>query len=176
MFRPLEPVATPLTAGAKAGMYSCLVVAVVQLNCCGVASPHDYRYSAWFNHSRPASLVYVPASCCFDSESPGGATTETPVSSGGRVSGAAAASRRVMADTQCQLEAILYPLHPSYSSANRKPYTLKTQVSYRNLSIHSDLQTHPGRASDNRMTLTCCLLYTSPSPRDRQKSRMPSSA
>ena len=23
---------------------------------------------------------------------------------------------------------------------------------------------------------TCCLLYTSPSPRDRQKSRMPSSA
>ena len=25
-------------------------------------------------------------------------------------------------------------------------------------------------------TLDCCLLYTSPSPRDRQKSRMPSSA
>ena len=25
-------------------------------------------------------------------------------------------------------------------------------------------------------TLGCCLLYTSPSPRDRQKSRMPSSA
>ena len=25
-------------------------------------------------------------------------------------------------------------------------------------------------------TITCCLLYTSPSPRDRQKSRMPSSA
>ena len=25
-------------------------------------------------------------------------------------------------------------------------------------------------------TLNCCLLYTSPSPRDRQKSRMPSSA
>ena len=25
-------------------------------------------------------------------------------------------------------------------------------------------------------TLTACLLYTSPSPRDRQKSRMPSSA
>ena len=24
--------------------------------------------------------------------------------------------------------------------------------------------------------LSCCLLYTSPSPRDRQKSRMPSSA
>ena len=25
-------------------------------------------------------------------------------------------------------------------------------------------------------TMLCCLLYTSPSPRDRQKSRMPSSA
>ena len=25
-------------------------------------------------------------------------------------------------------------------------------------------------------TFDCCLLYTSPSPRDRQKSRMPSSA
>ena len=24
--------------------------------------------------------------------------------------------------------------------------------------------------------LSCCLLYTSPSPRDRQKTRMPSSA
>ena len=29
---------------------------------------------------------------------------------------------------------------------------------------------HPGRSFNN------CLLYTSPSPRDRQKSRMPSSA
>ena len=32
-------------------------------------------------------------------------------------------------------------------------------------------------AYDNSFTSsTCCLLYTSPSPRDRQKSRMPSSA
>ena len=30
---------------------------------------------------------------------------------------------------------------------------------------------------DKRITLiTCCLLYTSPSPRDRTRSRMPSSA
>ena len=29
---------------------------------------------------------------------------------------------------------------------------------------------------DNRQRLKDCLLYTSPSPRDRQKSRMPSSA
>ena len=30
--------------------------------------------------------------------------------------------------------------------------------------------------TDTVTTLTGCLLYTSPSPRDRQKSRMPSSA
>ena len=29
---------------------------------------------------------------------------------------------------------------------------------------------------DREHQLLCCLLYTSPSPRDRQKSRMPSSA
>ena len=33
-----------------------------------------------------------------------------------------------------------------------------------------------GRASYKGGTLKACLLYTSPSPRDRQKSRMPSSA
>ena len=30
--------------------------------------------------------------------------------------------------------------------------------------------------STNKGSITSCLLYTSPSPRDRQKSRMPSSA
>ena len=32
------------------------------------------------------------------------------------------------------------------------------------------------RAARQKVTLNNCLLYTSPSPRDRQKSRMPSSA
>ena len=32
------------------------------------------------------------------------------------------------------------------------------------------------RETDARAILKGCLLYTSPSPRDRQKSRMPSSA
>ena len=39
---------------------------------------------------------------------------------------------------------------------------------------------NPGRRiqlrNENYETITTCLLYTSPSPRDRQKSRMPSSA
>ena len=34
-------------------------------------------------------------------------------------------------------------------------------------------QSNPGRVVSSRES---CLLYTSPSPRDRQKSRMPSSA
>ena len=33
-----------------------------------------------------------------------------------------------------------------------------------------------GKAKNLRKRLSSCLLYTSPSPRDRQKSRMPSSA
>ena len=102
----------------------------LQLNCCGAASPHDYRYSSWFNHSRPANIVFVPASCCLDSQSHGGATStpEPPGGAGRTQRPVSADSRRVIADTQCQLEAILFPLHPSYSSTNRKPYTLKTQV------------------------------------------------
>ena len=34
----------------------------------------------------------------------------------------------------------------------------------------------PQTRPDNWQTIAACLLYTSPSPRDRQKSRMPSSA
>ena len=33
-----------------------------------------------------------------------------------------------------------------------------------------------GAMTATEMVIYCCLLYTSPSPRDRQKSRMPSSA
>ena len=40
-----------------------------------------------------------------------------------------------------------------------------------NLSIHKFLAGHLG--GDQQL---CCLLYTSPSPRDRTRSRMPSSA
>ena len=38
---------------------------------------------------------------------------------------------------------------------------------------------HAGRSRNDQVLVAlrlCCLLYTSPSPRDRQKSRMPSSA
>ena len=35
---------------------------------------------------------------------------------------------------------------------------------------------YPGKISVEQTSSETCLLYTSPSPRDRQKSRMPSSA
>ena len=43
---------------------------------------------------------------------------------------------------------------------------------------HSLINDALGKCFDreNPVTLYACLLYTSPSPRDRQKSRMPSSA
>ena len=44
-----------------------------------------------------------------------------------------------------------------------------------NLTGEAVLQVAPGR-SLTAVTPNGCLLYTSPSPRDRQKSRMPSSA
>ena len=43
-----------------------------------------------------------------------------------------------------------------------------TKLPLENVSIYND--------KDNSITNKDCLLYTSPSPRDRQKSRMPSSA
>ena len=41
---------------------------------------------------------------------------------------------------------------------------------------YSDLNFKDGMILKNGGRLVNCLLYTSPSPRDRQKSRMPSSA
>ena len=40
----------------------------------------------------------------------------------------------------------------------------------------ADVEAVVGRATDRFGRLDVCLLYTSPSPRDRQKTRMPSSA
>ena len=42
--------------------------------------------------------------------------------------------------------------------------------------VHAALMAEDAGASNVTCHLRDCLLYTSPSPRDRQKSRMPSSA
>ena len=66
------------------------------------------------------------------------------------------------------------------SSLNSMPLSLPdgTRLSidkFGGVSVYGP-QKHPNSVSDTDDIFNCCLLYTSPSPRDRQKSRMPSSA
>ena len=53
-----------------------------------------------------------------------------------------------------------------------------TGVSSSQVEMSSGLQFYDGMTTDEiqKILIKSCLLYTSPSPRDRQKSRMPSSA
>ena len=60
---------------------------------------------------------------------------------------------------------------------------LKALAPYSNYKVGAAILTESGKIfggcniENSSYSLTiCCLLYTSPSPRDRQKSRMPSSA
>ena len=60
------------------------------------------------------------------------------------------------------------PTSPTAPVARLRPTTTTTTTT-----TTTSTTVAPARADDSRYT---CLLYTSPSPRDRQKSRMPSSA
>ena len=79
---------------------------------------------------------------------------------------------------QIALSSIENSLIDEISSSRNEPKWLKE---YRNssLSIYQELP-HEVSPLYNKYTdakrMNPCLLYTSPSPRDRQKSRMPSSA
>ena len=52
---------------------------------------------------------------------------------------------------------------------------ISTLIQYKNLNILFDTGCHPS-VETNAEGRWGCLLYTSPSPRDRTRSRMPSSA
>ena len=57
-----------------------------------------------------------------------------------------------------------------------KVYKKEVEVAGKKISLETG---KVARQADGAIIATCgetCLLYTSPSPRDRQKSRMPSSA
>ena len=56
-----------------------------------------------------------------------------------------------------------------------EPTTLKDFIIYNDQEIINE-NTGNGSPTDGFIEYASCLLYTSPSPRDRQKSRMPSSA
>ena len=50
------------------------------------------------------------------------------------------------------------------------------QLVFLSLVLDKNQKSHQGITPLIRLVSDSCLLYTSPSPRDRQKSRMPSSA
>ena len=63
-----------------------------------------------------------------------------------------------------------------------KPGSGKITVNHRNVETYFPIDEHrmiinePFQATENAEKFDVCLLYTSPSPRDRTRSRMPSSA
>ena len=67
------------------------------------------------------------------------------------------------------------PLNPERSAKNTSEY--ETILEYAKTRLGDDIETRlTAEFNDLRNKIDTCLLYTSPSPRDRQKSRMPSSA
>ena len=67
-----------------------------------------------------------------------------------------------------------------YDQSTAEKGTVRFKSILQHIDEHLDIS-HVFRSRLMRMPLDvdhpyCCLLYTSPSPRDRQKSRMPSSA
>ena len=56
----------------------------------------------------------------------------------------------------------------------RAPF--KRGINQANKDVEKELDSKIPKVLNGEMEVSTCLLYTSPSPRDRQKSRMPSSA
>ena len=56
-----------------------------------------------------------------------------------------------------------------------REWVIKSYSGYKGL-VLQDCEMEEAGPGEVRLRIEACLLYTSPSPRDRQKSRMPSSA
>ena len=76
----------------------------------------------------------------------------------------------------------MVPLPPHHQQINGYPgqaLNLSNNINIPPQPSHQVINIHPTSSCHNQPTpeyYDVCLLYTSPSPRDRQKSRMPSSA
>ena len=68
------------------------------------------------------------------------------------------------------------PHHPSMHGVLRLVVTLDGEDVVDCEPVIGYLHRGMEKIAENRTNVMFCLLYTSPSPRDRQKSRMPSSA
>ena len=83
----------------------------------------------------------------------------------------------IQQDVKLVRENVLYKVAVYYSPSMGKTYRGKLPEEYVGqfgLNLHSLTQVFHHYCDMTRSKI--CLLYTSPSPRDRQKSRMPSSA
>ena len=76
--------------------------------------------------------------------------------------------------TQQQTNEILYHIHTYY--VDDVPLSQYHKSNLTNVFEQLDPYSKYLNASELESLFSACLLYTSPSPRDRQKSRMPSSA
>ena len=77
----------------------------------------------------------------------------------------------------CKRERVCVVVYMKRACGRRPHVTISvhTYIATHHTYIHMHIHMHVERADVDHMSRDC-LLYTSPSPRDRQKSRMPSSA
>ena len=66
----------------------------------------------------------------------------------------------------------LVPNSVTLDDLERRNSYIRSVISQNSVALGADYV----KVVEDTPVLTACLLYTSPSPRDRQKSRMPSSA
>ena len=86
---------------------------------------------------------------------------------------------KVMADLKSNLEDLLLTLEAKITANHEDPLLIPDAKDMSDLVANPLLTTSPPwriRSSPLWPTMWTCLLYTSPSPRDKRQSRMPSSA
>ena len=67
-------------------------------------------------------------------------------------------------------------IEPLFETEDERFGVSKAEVKVPDAELYTDNPNHPDEYDPQSTDEITCLLYTSPSPRDRQKSRMPSSA
>ena len=85
-------------------------------------------------------------------------------------------SGRSSNDTGAQFQVLRLFLHDGFMSPTNPGPTYTINFDTAEATFTNPVNVQIGVFADVTATPNTCLLYTSPSPRDRQKSRMPSSA
>ena len=148
--------------------------------------------AGWTAQHRLRGVAYLYARLDFDRDAfPNGIPTITALVSGKKVfdprtsttafsANAALCIRDYLTDTR-------YGLGAASSEINNTSFTTAANLCDENVTLsgggtekryefHGTIESSSQPKQTIQQTLTSCLLYTSPSPRDRTRSRMPSSA